>query len=109
MSLEEFKKQQEEAKANGYNCMPYPECVNRVEQTQEQVKNPETTQAEQTSTPNTNIQTTAEAEKDTGVFGITTGNNNTDILVIIGVVGIVIIVLLGGILSALNKIAKKKN
>lgn len=103
MTIEELKKNQEEAKANGANCLPYPECVEQVQNTKDEAGTANSNTSNQTTgTKTISIQETK--KENQYVEGI---DNN--LLIIGGIIVFVIIILLLGILIALNKIAKKKN
>lgn len=104
-TIEELKQQQEQAEQDGaeVSCIPYPECVERVEQTQEQAQ--QTT--EDIPAKSETMQEIAVARDNTPPELVEGVDNN--LLVIGGLVVFTIIILLMGILIALNRIAKKKN
>ena len=103
MTIQELRDQQEQAKQDGaeVSCIPYPECVERVQQTQEQAE-----QATEAPVENETLQqVTTQTQDDTPPQLVEGVDNN--LLVIGGLVMFTIIILLMGILVALNREEEK--
>lgn len=118
MTTEELKQQ-----ARDKTCQETGQCVyNNTEDAKKAVeKNCEETpgcsMSEKQSTTNSNGNETDQPDTHSktvesnydGIMGYTSGDKNTDVLLILAVVGVLVVLLLLGIFSKLNKIAKKKN
>lgn len=100
MTIDELKKNQEDAKVKGASCLPYPQCVEQIENAKQQAQEADTTINSNSGSKTISIQDTINEQQ------LVKGVDN-NLLIIAGIIVFVIIILLMGILIALNRIANK--